>query len=124
MKYLLDSNIIIYILGGSGRILRATMADADEDDFVTSSIAYAEVAYGSAQGKPPSPASLQSFVRRVRVLDFDYKAASAYAALPFKRASFDRLIAAHALSYNLTVVTDDTTHFEDVPGLRVENWLR
>lgn len=122
MKYLLDSNIIIFVLGGSGEHLRARMAEADEDDFVTSSIAYAEVAYGSAQGKPPSLAALQRFVRQVPVLDFDYKAALAYAALPFRRASFDGLIAAHALSHDLIVITDNIAHFDDVPGLRAENW--
>lgn len=122
MKYLLDSNIIIFVLGGSGPRLRARMAEADDGDFVTSSIAFAEVAYGSTRGKPPSLAALQRFVGRVQVLDFDYKAALAYAELPFKRASFDRLIAAHALSYDLTVITDNAVHFEDVPGLRFENW--
>ncbi len=45
-------------------------------------------------------------------------------ALPFRRASFDRLIAAHALSYDLTVLTDNIAHFEDVPSLRVENWTK
>ena len=42
--------------------------------------------------------------------------------LPFKRGSYDRLIAAHALSLGLTVVTGNTKHFADVPGLKVENW--
>lgn len=87
-----------------------------------SSIAYAEVAYGSAKGKAPSFDKLQVFIEEVPILDFDYKAARAYATLPFKRASYDRLIAAHALSRGLTVVTDNQRHFADVPGLKVENW--
>jgi tRNA(fMet)-specific endonuclease VapC len=65
---------------------------------------------------------LRAFIEEVPVLDFDYKAALAYASLPFRRASYDRLIAAHALSHGLTVVTDNVAHFADIPGLRVENW--
>ena len=48
--------------------------------------------------------------------------ARAYATLRFRRASYDRLIAAHALSLGLTVVTDNEADFADVPGLKVENW--
>ena len=65
---------------------------------------------------------LRAFVEEVPVLDFDHKAALAYAQLPFKRASFDRLIAAHAMSNELIVVTGNEKDFADVPGLKVENW--
>lgn len=122
MKYLLDSNIIIRTILGIGEPLRQRVAACDEDDIVTSSIAYAEVAYGSVRGRPPMFEKLQAFIEEVPVLDFDYKAARAYATLPFKRASYDRLIAAHALSHGLTVVTDNVADFADVPGLKVENW--
>ena len=122
MKYLLDSNIIIRMTMASGEILRARVAACDDGDLVTSAIALAEVSYGSAQGKPPALDQLRAFLEEVPVLDFDLKAALAYASLPFKRASYDRLIAAHALSQELIVVTDNMTHFADVPGLRVENW--
>jgi tRNA(fMet)-specific endonuclease VapC len=123
MRYLLDSNILIKLaLGTGGEALRARLAVCDEGDLVTSAVALAEVAYGSMNAKPPPLEQLRAFVEEVPVLDFDYKAALAYAALPFKRASFDRLIAAHALSHGLTVVTDNVKHFADVPALVVENW--
>jgi tRNA(fMet)-specific endonuclease VapC len=89
---------------------------------VTSAIAYAEVAFGSHRGDPPAVEQLSAFVEEVPVLDFDYKAALAYATLPFQRASYDRLIASHALSHGLIVVTDNERHFANVPGLKVENW--
>ncbi|MFZ1368469.1 MAG: VapC toxin family PIN domain ribonuclease, partial [Sphingorhabdus sp.] len=41
---------------------------------------------------------------------------------PFKRGNFDRLIAAHALSLGLTIISQNTRDFADVPGLKVENW--
>lgn len=122
MKYLLDANIIIYALTGTGEALFRRMAECDEGDMVTSSIAFGEVALGSAARKPPPPERLRGFVSEVRVLDFDYKAALAYAELPFKRGSFDRLIGAHALSHGLTVVTDNVAHFADIPNLKIENW--
>jgi tRNA(fMet)-specific endonuclease VapC len=122
MKYLLDSNIIIRLAMASGDSLRARAAECDEGDLVTSAIALAEVAYGSEQGKPPVLDQLRAFLQEVPVLDFDTRAALAYASLPFRRASYDRLIAAHALSLGLVVVTDNETHFVDVSGLKVENW--
>jgi tRNA(fMet)-specific endonuclease VapC len=122
MRYLLDANIVIFVLSGQQPAIRARMAECSETDFVTSSIVYAEVALGSVNGKRPPFEVLERFVRAVPVLDFDRLAARAYATLPFKRANYDRLIAAHALSRDLTVVTDNVGHFADVPGLRVENW--
>jgi tRNA(fMet)-specific endonuclease VapC len=49
-------------------------------------------------------------------------AARAYASIPFKRGTFDRLIAAQALSLDLTVISSNSKDFADVPGLKVENW--
>ncbi len=122
MKYLLDTNIIVALTVSEDEnvILRAAQCDAG--DMVTSSIALAEVAFGTEQGQPPTMEALRAFVEEVQVLDFDYKAALAYAQLPFKRASFDRLIAAHALSHGLIIVTRNEKDFADVPGLKVENW--
>ena len=122
MRYLLDSSIIIKLTTGQGEPLRQRAAECQEDDMVTSSVAIAEVLYGSVNERPPPLIQLEAFFNWVKVLDFDMAAARAYAALPFRRASYDRLIAAHALSLGLVVVTDNTKHFADVPGLKVENW--
>ena len=124
MKYMLDSNMVIALAMGSNPNVVARSADCDEGDITTSAIAFAEVAYGSARQLPPAIEQLRAFVEEVPVLDFDYKAAVAYATLPFIRGSYDRLIAAHALSHDLIVVTGNEKHFADVPGLRVENWTK
>lgn len=124
MKYLLDANIVIAAALGHGEALRARLAACEEGDVVMSAIAYAEVIYGSSQGMPPPLDRLELFAEEVPVLDFDRAAATAYASFRFKRASFDRLIGAHALALDLTLVTDNETDFADVPGLRVENWTR
>ena len=122
MKYLLDTNIIVALTINTNENVIRRAGDCDVGDMVTSSIALAEVAFGTERGQPPTMDELRAFVEEVPVLDFDYKAALAYALLPFKRASFDRLIAAHALSHGLIIVTRNEKDFADVPGLVVENW--
>ncbi|MBA4747186.1 MAG: type II toxin-antitoxin system VapC family toxin [Sphingopyxis sp.] len=122
MKYLLDSNVIIALVMNDDEGVVRRAAECDVGDMVTSAIAYAEVAYGSVNNKPPAVEQLQAFVEEVPVLDFDFKAALAYTSLPFRRASYDRLIAAHALSHGLIMVTENESDFADVPGLKVENW--
>lgn len=119
---MLDSNVVIAVALATGEAVRQRMAEHDTGDFAISSVAYAEVVHGSVRGKPPELARLQAFIEEVPVLPFDEQAARAYATIPFKRASYDRLIAAHALSLGLMVVTDNPKHFADVPGLVVENW--
>ena len=124
MKYLLDSNIVIKLTMDLSTPLRRRAGECDADDMVTSAIALAEVYFGSANEKPPPVKQLAAFLERVEVLTFDSEAAKAYATIPFKRGSFDRLIAAHALSRGLTVITDNVKHFADLPGLKVENWAQ
>lgn len=122
MKYLLDSNALIAIGLDTDEKIIARAAACDADDIVTSAIVFAEVLHGSERGKPPPLEVLALMTEEIPVLPFDDKAAKAYAKVPFKRASYDRLIAAHALSQGLIVVTDNETDFRDVPGLVVENW--
>lgn len=122
MKFMLDSNVIVAISLARGQAVRTRMAAQDEGSFVISAIAFAEVIYGSHRGLPPGLDGLEALVEEVPVLPFDEKAALAYATLPFKRASYDRLIAAHALSLGLIVVTDNLADYSDIPGLKVENW--
>ena len=88
---------------------------------MTSGIAYAEVMLGILrQGQDAGPARF--LFSRVEVMPFDRAAADAYARLPFRRANFDRLIAAHALAIDATLVTANPRDFADIPGLRVEDW--
>jgi tRNA(fMet)-specific endonuclease VapC len=123
MIYLLDTNIVIALveLADAQAIKRAQECGAD--DIVTSTIVLAEVALGTRHGDAKAMDKLAAFREEVPVLDFDVRAALAYGSLPFKRASFDRLIAAHALSLGLIVVTANERDFADVPGLKVENWM-
>jgi tRNA(fMet)-specific endonuclease VapC len=117
-----DANTIINLFSGAFPKLIARVAATEVGEIGISSIAFAEVALGSENGKPPEFALLQGLIEQIPVLPFDEAAARTYALLPFKRGNFDRLIAAHALSLSLTVISRNAKDFADVPGLRVENW--
>jgi tRNA(fMet)-specific endonuclease VapC len=122
MRFMLDSNVLIAVALATNPSIRQRMAEYEQDDFVTSAVVYAEVLHGSVRDKPPPLRELKTLIEEVPVLPFDDAAARAYAAIPFERGSYDRLIAAHALSLGLTVITHNEKHFADVPGLKVENW--
>jgi tRNA(fMet)-specific endonuclease VapC len=124
IRYLIDANAAVYAMDLGHERLTARIGECQPGEIALSTISYAEVAYGTYVGKPPPPEVLEAFVAAIPILAFDEAAARAYARLPFKRARFDRLLAAHALSLGAIVVTNNEADFVDVPGLVVENWSR
>jgi tRNA(fMet)-specific endonuclease VapC len=122
IRFILDSDIAIFATTGQHPELRERLTECEPDEVGLSAISYAEIVLGMEQGKPPTPEALDELVSVVPVLPFDDAAAKAYAKLPFKRARFDRLIAAHAVSIGAVVVTNNPGDFADVPELKVENW--
>lgn len=119
---MIDADMAIYAMSERHSRLNDRLADCYPGDVAISAISFAEIAVGSYVGKPPHAEVLAAFVSVVPILPFDEGAAREYARLPFKRARFDRLLAAHALSLDATIVTNNERDFLDVPGLRVENW--
>lgn len=122
IKYLIDANSAVYAMDEGHDLLKARIADCEAGSMAISAVSYAEVAYGTYIGKPPAPEVLDAFSEQIPLIAFDEAAAREYAKLPFKRARFDRLLAAHALSIGAIVVTNNEADFADVPGLMVENW--
>jgi tRNA(fMet)-specific endonuclease VapC len=122
--YLLDSNICIYVLADAEGAAARRLGECEPGSVVTSAIAYAEV----MRGRPTEDARLlvgaAALFRVVPVLPFDERAALRYQQIPFRRGTFDRLIAAHALSLGLTLITNNQRDYADVEGLRIENWAR
>ncbi|KQS01378.1 twitching motility protein PilT [Sphingomonas sp. Leaf357] len=122
MKFLLDSNTIIDLLIGTKPALFTRVTACEAGDLAVSTISLGQVIQNSVRRKAPLMEVLETFLREVALVEFDRDSALRYATLPFKRNSFDRLIAAHALSLGLTLVTNNVHDFADIAGLRVENW--
>jgi tRNA(fMet)-specific endonuclease VapC len=121
---LLDSNICIYLIEGLADAARRRIERFAPGEVVTSAIAYAEVMRGVDLEDRMAAANAQALFEIIPVIPFGAEAALEYRRLPFKRHSFDRLIAAHALQLRLPLATNNERDFADVPGLRIENWVR
>lgn len=121
MKYMLDANTWILLLAGHPNVV-ARVSECLEGELALSAIVFAEIAIGSWRDKPPSLNVADRLKRRFPPLPFDVAAAQQYARLPFRRGSFDRLIAAHTLALGLILVTNNERDFADIPGLQIENW--
>lgn len=122
--FLIDANIAICALRDSGSAASRRIEMCAPGSVVTSSIVYAEILRGFPIGEPIPHDALYALFDLIPVLPFDKAAADAYRRVPFRRGTFDRLIAAHALALDLVLVTNNERDFADVPGLRVENWAR
>jgi tRNA(fMet)-specific endonuclease VapC len=122
IRYLIDANAAVYSMDEGHEALKARIADCYPGEIAISAISYAEIAYGTYVGKPPPAPVLDAFIAAIPLVPFDEAAAREYARLPLKRARFDRLLAAHALSIDAIVVTNNAADFADVTGLKVENW--
>ena len=130
MKYLLDTDTLIYVFKRAENCL-ARLASQDDSDIAISAFNLFELEYG--MGKSDNRIKMDSYVaalcRRYAVLDFDRTAsiqAGTIRALLHTHGTpigpYDVQMAGIALSKNLTIVTRNTREFERVPGLRVENW--
>ena len=119
-SHLLDSSILIHLLEGFPQVLADKVQASEEGALIVSVITYAEVMLGAVRADRVEPAT--RLFDRFDIVPFDPNAAACYARLPCKRGSFDRLIAAHALSLDLPIVTANMRDFRDIPGLVVENW--
>ncbi len=121
-RYLIDADCAVYAMVGSFPALATRIATCVPGDIAISAISFAEVVVGTERGKPPPQEVVDAFLHAIPLLPFDEAAAREYARLPFKRARFDRLLAAHALSLGAVVITNNEADFAGVPGLLVENW--
>ena len=124
MKYLIDANSVIYLAENSYPRLTARIEELEVGTIGLSAIVFAELILGANQGKPPPTDRLGFMTQEMPLVPFDEAAARAYGKLPFKRGSFDRLLAGHALSLGLTVISTNVRDFADIPDLHVEDWTR
>jgi tRNA(fMet)-specific endonuclease VapC len=131
MKLLLDTNICIYLIKKSPPSVLKRFDTYAVGTIGISSITVAELEFGVQKSLYPSQnlQALEQFLLPLVILDFDHEAAKAYGkirALLENRGrvigALDMLIAAHALSLNIPLATNNVREFSRVPGLKVINW--
>ncbi len=118
-RYLIDSNIGIYLIRGTAPLASKRLAKCELGSVVTSSICLAEMLLGRGTNERRAVAAMLHYIE---IMPFDADAAETYSTLQFKRRSYDRLIGAHALTLGLTLITANEADFTDIPGLLIEDW--
>jgi tRNA(fMet)-specific endonuclease VapC len=129
-RFMLDTDTVSFVLRGEGRAAENLTARTPSE-VCLSAISLSELRFGAEKRRSKRLHRLiDVFASTVDVVPFDTAAAAAFgriaASLESKGSpigAFDTLIAAHALSLELTLVTNNTKHFVRVRGLKTENWL-
>ena len=128
---LMDTNICVAHLNGDSRVAQPMRQHASE--ITVPSLVAAELFYGfekSARATDNLP-RLKQFLQAVRVVDFDLATAEVVGRIKNqldrigkRTGEMDVLIAAVAVRHDALLVTNNQRHFENVPGLKLDNWLR
>ncbi len=131
MAYLLDTNACVDYFTARYPSVVARIQRSSPDDLRLSVVVVAELRYGADHSarRRTNHARIDTLIEEIETLDFDLRAAASYGQVRAQLEASgtpigpnDMLIAAHALSRGLTVVTDNLEEFERVKGLKVENW--
>ena len=131
MLYMLDTNICIYLLKGQPQKVLDRLAQEDVGNVVMSCLTLAELRHGleiqRAQVRKKDEAAFEALLQDIPALDFDQDAAKAFGILAatgkLRRShAIDNLIAAHAISQQAILVTNNEKDFKGYAGLVVENW--
>jgi len=132
LRYLLDTDICIYVLKNKPVELGAAF-DLHAHELCVSSVTAMELQYGVERSarRLHNQGVLDSFLSRMPVLSYDLEAARHTAIIRADLAqrgqpigAYDQMIAGIARSRALTVVTNNEREFSRVKGLEVENWLK
>lgn len=132
MKYLLDTNICIYIIKKKPEHVRKKFNSFPMGSIGISSITLSELEFGIHKSSMPDKnrLALDEFILPLEILNFDSHASRFYGKIRYVLeskgkpiGSLDTLIAAHALSRKLTLITNNIKEFKRVPALKIENWV-
>ncbi len=133
MRYLIDTNICIYIMNKHPVTVIKKFKRFELGEIGISSITVSELQYGVAKSnnRENNPQRLEEFIAPLEILTYDEMAAKAYGDTRFELEKcgqpigpLDLLIAAHALSKDLVLITNNDKEFKRIKKLRVENWTK
>jgi tRNA(fMet)-specific endonuclease VapC len=131
LRFLLDTNIISDLIRHPEGAAQKRLASVGVETVATSAVVASELRFGYRRRNSDRLAILVEFaLERMQILPYDDKASSIYASV---RTELERrgqvigpndlLIAAHARSLDLTLVTDNIREFSRIDGLKLENWI-
>ena len=132
MRFLLDTNICIYIIKQKPLEVLQRFNIYQIGDIGVSTITVAELEFGVQKSQFPAKnqQALSQFLLPLKIVDFDRAAATEYGNIReilekqgTPMGSLDTLIAAHALSLQLTLITNNVKEFSRVANLQLENWV-
>lgn len=133
MKYMLDTNICIYAIKHKPDTVIRKFLSHDPEELCISAIAYAELIHGveKSMAVERNRIAMSLFLSPITILQFDDRAAEEYGRIKAELEKkgtpigpMDTLIASHAKSRGLIIVTNNTREFDRVVGLTVEDWTQ
>lgn len=130
-KFMLDTNICIYLMKHHPPEVAQRFGQCYVGEVVMSAITLSELEYGvvcSGENQARNRAALDALLEDIVAVPFDAAAAHAYGAVRLasqtrKKDALDKLIAAHAIALDATLVTNNEADFAMYPNLRIENWV-
>ncbi len=131
LKFMLDTNICIFTIKNRPQEVRKAFKQ-HHGQMCISSVTLMELIYGAEKSDFPERnlANIEGFAARLEVLKYDNAAATHTGQLRAEQAKagkligpYDQMIAGHARSQGLILVTSNMREFQRVPGLRVEEWV-
>lgn len=132
MKFLLDTNICIYLIKKKPPKVLQRFKNYNIGEIGVSSITVAELEFGVQKSQFPAKnqQALTQFFLPLQIADFDHAAAVVYGDIRAKLekqgmpiGSLDTLIAAHTLSLQVTLITNNVKKFRRIPNLKIDNWV-
>ncbi len=131
LKYMLDTNIVIYTMKNRPERVRGAFKKHD-GQMCISSVTLGELVYGAEKSAAPEQnlADIEHMTSRLEVKPFDSQAAIHFGQIRATLAKigkpigpYDAMIAGHARALALVLVTNNENEFQRVPGLMRENWV-
>lgn len=132
MRYILDTNICIYLIKHKPLQVFEKLQEHNPDEICISAVTYAELVHGVEKSKAVerNRLALTILLSNIEILDFDMKAAEEYGRIRedlekkgMPIGPLDMMIAGHAKSLGYIVVTNNVGEFKRVEGLQYENWV-
>ncbi len=132
MKYLIDTDICIYIMNERNINVINKFKQLDIGDIGISVITVSELQYGVSKSahKKTNQLRLDNFLMPFEIIDYDYAVTSIYGDIRFQLekkgeiiGALDLQIAAQAISRDLILITNNIKEFKRVKGLKLENWI-